>query len=80
MNARDQINAFENSQAGFAVADYTPSTRVARFRWVGESEGVSYTCRVESAVASPMRGVLTYERAGKVVATGTCDAITSQTP
>ncbi|WP_309570640.1 hypothetical protein [Deinococcus sp.] len=80
VNARDQITAFEESRPGFSVADFMPDTRVARFRWVGESDGVSYTCRVTNAAASPLRGVLTYERSGKVIANGTCEALTSQTP
>jgi hypothetical protein len=80
VNARDQIAAFEESRAGFSAADFDPSTRVARFRWVGDADGVSYTCRVMNAAASPLRGVLTYERQGRVVANGTCEAVVSQSP
>ncbi|GHF55587.1 hypothetical protein HNQ07_003335 [Deinococcus metalli] len=80
VNARDQIAAFEESRAGFTVADFNPSTRVVRFRWVGEADGISYTCVASHTGASPLRGELTYERLGKVVATGTCDALVSQAP
>ncbi|MFC3833242.1 MULTISPECIES: hypothetical protein [Deinococcus] len=80
VNASDQITAFERSQAGFTVADFDRSRRVARFRWVGEGEGITYTCRVMEAAASPLRGELTYERLGKAVANGTCEAVLSQTP
>ncbi|WP_412029699.1 hypothetical protein [Deinococcus yunweiensis] len=80
VNARDQIAAFEASQAGFTVAEFDSNRRIARFRWVGEGDSISYTCRIMNAAASPLRGELTYERFGKTVATGTCEAIVSQSP
>lgn len=80
VNTRDQLTAFEQSQAGFSVADFNPSTRVVRFRWVGETDGTAYTCRIMNPIVSPLRGVVTYERLGRVVANGTCEAVTSQTP
>lgn len=77
-NARDQIDAFAASRAGFTVADYDSNRRVARFRWVGESAGLSYTCRIENVILAPLRGVLTFERNGQIVARGTCEAVISQ--
>lgn len=77
-NARDQLDAFAASRVGFTVADYDGGRRVARFRWVGESAGLSYTCRIENVISAPLRGVLTYERGGQTVARGTCEAVISQ--
>lgn len=77
-NARDQIAAFETGRSGFTLAEYDPNRRVLSFRWIGESPDVTYTCTVDYAFAVSPVGVLLYQRGGRTVANGTCQAVLSQ--